>query len=33
MIYSTYLKAHRTNANLLKKGLFTAVSGTPRAAA
>jgi hypothetical protein len=28
----THLKAHRTAASLLKKGLFPAVSGAPRAA-
>jgi transposase len=32
MIDSTHLKAHRTAANLLKKGLFPAVSAAPRAA-
>ena len=32
MIDSTHLKAHRTAASLLKKGMFPAVSGTPRAA-
>lgn len=32
MIDSTHLKAHRTAASLLKKGLFPAVSGEPRAA-
>ncbi len=32
MIDSTHLKAHRTAASLLKKGLFPAVSGAPRAA-
>lgn len=31
MIDSTHLKAHRTAASLLKKGLFPAVSGAPRA--
>ncbi len=32
VIDSTHLKAHRTAASLLKKGLFPAVSGEPRAA-
>lgn len=32
MIDSTHLKAHRTAASLLKKGLFPAVSTEPRAA-
>jgi putative transposase len=32
MIDSTHLKAHRTAASLLKRGLFPAVSGEPRAA-
>ena len=32
MIDSTHLKAHRTAASLLKKGLFPAVSGAPRVA-
>ena len=32
VIDSTHLKAHRTAASLLKKGLFPAVSGAPRAA-
>ncbi len=32
MIDSTHLKAHRTAASLLKKGLFPAVSAAPRAA-
>lgn len=32
MIDSTHLKAHRTAASLLKKGLFPAVSGEPRGA-
>ena len=32
MIDSTHLKAHRTAASLLKKGLFPAASGEPRAA-
>ena len=32
MIDATYLKAHRTAASLLKKGLFPAVSDAPRAA-
>lgn len=31
MIDTTHLKAHRTAASLLKKGLFPAVSGAPRA--
>jgi len=31
MIDATHLKAHRTAASLLKKGLFPAVSGVPRA--
>jgi hypothetical protein len=31
MIDSTHLKAHRTAASLLKKGLFPACSGEPRA--
>jgi putative transposase len=31
MIDSTHLKAHRTAASLLKKGLFPAVSDVPRA--
>jgi hypothetical protein len=31
MIDSTHLKAHRTAASLLKKGLFPAFSGEPRA--
>jgi len=30
MIDSTHLKAHRTAASLLKKGLFPAVSAAPR---
>ena len=30
MIDSTHLKAHRTAASLLKKGLFPVVSGAPR---
>jgi len=30
MIDSTHLKAHRTAASLLKKGLFPAASGAPR---
>jgi len=30
MIESTHLKAHRTAANLSKKGLFPAVSDAPR---
>ena len=32
MIDATHLKAHRTAASLLKKGLFPAVSGGPKAA-
>jgi putative transposase len=32
MIDATHLKAHRTAASLLKKGLFPDVSGTPKAA-
>jgi len=32
MIDSTHLKAHRTAASLMKKGLFPVVSGAPRAA-
>lgn len=31
MIDATHFKAHRTAASLLKKGLFPAVSGAPRA--
>jgi transposase len=31
MIDATHLKAHRTAASLLKKGLFPAVSGVPKA--
>lgn len=31
MIEGTHLKAHRTAASLLKKGLFPDVSGAPRA--
>src|SRR6476620_11682140 len=31
MIDATHLKAHRTAASLLKKGLFPGVSGAPRA--
>lgn len=31
MIDATHLKAHRTAASLLKKGLLPAVSGAPRA--
>jgi transposase len=31
MIDATHLKAHRTAASLLQKGLFPAVSGAPRA--
>lgn len=30
MIDATHLKAHRTAASLLKKGLFPAVSGAPK---
>jgi putative transposase len=32
MIDATHLKAHRTAASLLKKGLYPDVSGAPRAA-
>ena len=32
MIDATHLKAHRTAASLLKKGLFPAVSDAPKAA-
>ena len=32
MIDATHLKAHRTAASLLKKGLFPDVSGAPKAA-
>lgn len=32
MIGATHLKAHRTAASLLKKGLFPGVSGAPKAA-
>ncbi len=32
MIYATHLKAHRTAASLLQKGLVHAVSGAPKAA-
>jgi transposase len=32
MIDATHLKAHRTAASLLKKGLFPDVSGVPKAA-
>ena len=32
MIDATHLKAHRTAASLLKKGLFPDVSGAPRVA-
>jgi transposase len=32
MIDATHLKAHRTAASLLKKGLFPAASGAPRVA-
>ena len=31
MIDATHLKAHRTAASLLKKGMFPVVSGGPRA--
>ena len=31
MIHATHLKAHRTAASLLKKGLFPAISGEPKA--
>ena len=31
MIDATHLKAHRTAASLLKKGMFPDVSGAPRA--
>lgn len=31
MIDATHLKAHRTAASLLKKGMFPGVSGAPRA--
>ena len=31
MIDATHLKAHRTAASLLKKGLFPAISGAPKA--
>jgi transposase len=31
MIDATHLKAHRTAASLLKKGMFPAVSGAPKA--
>jgi hypothetical protein len=31
MIDATHLKAHRTAASLLKKGLFPDVSGAPKA--
>jgi transposase len=31
MIDSTHLKAHRTAASLLKKGMFPATSGAPKA--
>lgn len=31
MIDATHLKAHRTAASLLKKGMFPAVSGEPKA--
>jgi putative transposase len=32
MIDATHLKAHRTAASLLKKGLYPDVSGAPKAA-
>ncbi|MDA5194453.1 hypothetical protein NYP16_10870 [Alphaproteobacteria bacterium LMG 31809] len=32
MIDATHLKAHRTVASLLKKGLFTDMSGAPKVA-
>ena len=32
MIDATHLKAHRTAASLLKKGMFPDVSGGPKAA-
>ena len=32
MIDATHLKAHRTAASLLKKGLFPDVSGAPKGA-
>jgi putative transposase len=32
MIDATHLKAHRTAASLLKKGLFPHVSGAPKVA-
>jgi putative transposase len=32
MIDATHLKAHRTAASLLKKGLFPEISGVPKAA-
>jgi transposase len=32
MIDATHLKAHRTAASLLQKGLFPAVSGAPKVA-
>ena len=32
MIDTTHLKAHRTAASLIKKGMFPAVSGAPKAA-
>ena len=31
MIDATHLKAHRTAASLLKKGMFPAISGEPKA--
>ncbi|MBB3810409.1 hypothetical protein FHS81_002510 [Pseudochelatococcus contaminans] len=31
MIDATHLKAHRTAANLLQKGMFPVVSGEPKA--
>ncbi|CAP41759.1 IS5 family element, transposase orfA [Bordetella petrii] len=30
MIDATHLKAHRTAASLLKKGMFPAISGAPK---
>jgi len=32
MIDATHLKAHRTAASLLRKGLYLAISGAPKAA-
>jgi len=32
MIDATHLKAHRTASSLLKKGMFPAISGAPKAA-